>query len=152
MSSPFGANLDEVPGSDAIYARRGEQPWKLVFLGLYWQRKGGDIALKAFETLRKRGVNAELTIVGSQPPETIDQVHVRIIPYLDKRRARDRATLREILLSSHVMLFPNVRRLLSNCTVRSSGVWDSRRRGRRRRYQHDCDRTHRAAHATLQHA
>ena len=48
---PFGANLDDVPTADQIYQKCDRRPWKIVFIGLYWHRKGGDIALKAFDAL-----------------------------------------------------------------------------------------------------
>jgi glycosyltransferase involved in cell wall biosynthesis len=103
---PYGANLDDIPDKSQIFHKCGRQPWKLVFIGFYWHRKGGDIALKAFDVLRRRGIDAELIIIGAPPPESVDGRTIRIIPFLDKRRSRDRAALREILLSSHVMLFP----------------------------------------------
>jgi len=103
---PYGANLDEVPESDAIFRKCGQRPWKLVFIGFYWHRKGGDIAIKAFEVLRKRNVDAELPIIGAEPPEPVNGLPIRAIRFLDKRKAADRARLNGILLSSHVMLFP----------------------------------------------
>jgi glycosyltransferase involved in cell wall biosynthesis len=51
-------------------------------------------------------VSAELTIIGSEPPEPINGLPIQAIRFLDKRNAIDRARLNEILLSSHVMLFP----------------------------------------------
>lgn len=104
---PYGANLIMVPDSMEIYHKCEGRPWKLVFIGLYWHRKGGDLALKAFDALRKRGVDAELTFIGTEPPEGHGGLPVRVMGFLDKRKARDRRTLREILLSSHVMLFPS---------------------------------------------
>jgi glycosyltransferase involved in cell wall biosynthesis len=103
---PYGANFDEVPDANLIFRKCGERPWKLVFIGLYWHRKGGDIAIKALETLRKRNVDVELTIIGTEPPEPVNGLPLRVIRFLDKSKAADRARLNEILLSSHVMLFP----------------------------------------------
>jgi len=103
---PWGANLEEVPDEQAIFAKWGRRPWKLVLVGLYWHRKGGDIALKAFRALRARGLEAELTIIGMTPPERVDGAAIRVIPYLNKHKPRDRRILQEILLSSHAMLFP----------------------------------------------
>ena len=104
---PYGANLDDVPDECALYKKCERRPWQIAFIGFYWHRKGGDIALKAFESLCKSGVDAELTIIGTEPPERQDMPGLRVIPFLDKRKARDQRTLREILLSTHFMLFPS---------------------------------------------
>ncbi len=104
---PYGANLLMVPDANEIYNKCDRRPWNIVFIGLYWHRKGGDIALKAFEALRSRGVDVEMTFIGTEPPEGHGGLPVRALRFLDKRRARDRKTLRKILLSSHVMLFPS---------------------------------------------
>jgi glycosyltransferase involved in cell wall biosynthesis len=72
-----------------------------------WHRKGGDIAVEAVEVLAKHGVNAELTIVGSTPPQKPKLPGVRVVPFIDKRRERGRRTFREILLESHFMIFPS---------------------------------------------
>jgi glycosyltransferase involved in cell wall biosynthesis len=103
---PYGANLDDVPSADAVFRKCDKRPWKFVFIGMFWHRKGGDITIKAFEALRKRGVNAELTIIGSEPPEAINGLPIQVIPFLDKHKGADRERLNKILLSSHVMFFP----------------------------------------------
>jgi glycosyltransferase involved in cell wall biosynthesis len=104
---PYGANVNEVPDIDELRKRQFQPPWKLVFIGVNWHRKGGDIALRAFEALRGRGVEVELTVIGSEPPGEDNELPVRIIRNLDKRRSRDRTLFREILLASHAMLFPS---------------------------------------------
>ncbi len=104
---PFGANLMNV--MDAVHTREkiGKLPWKIVFLGMYWHRKGGDIAVEALKLLRSRGIQAELTIVGTTPSEEIDLPGVRVFPFIDKRKAHGRQQFRDILVNSHFMIFPS---------------------------------------------
>jgi glycosyltransferase involved in cell wall biosynthesis len=41
---------------------------KLLFIGVEWERKGGQIALDALHALQRSGIPAALTIVGCMPP------------------------------------------------------------------------------------
>ncbi len=68
---PFGANLPLIPTDDALrraIAERGRGPCRLLFVGVDWQRKGGDIAIAVARRLNDRGVACELDVVGAQPP------------------------------------------------------------------------------------
>ena len=103
---PYGANLDDVSEAAETTEKCGKLPWKITFIGLDWKRKGGDVALKAFEILRKNGLESELTIIGCEPPRMPTIPGVSVIPFLDKRHLQDRRKLKQILLSSHFLLFP----------------------------------------------
>jgi len=104
---PFGANVEEVPKPIETMKKLGAAPWRIVFLGLDWQRKGGDIAIAAFRELLRSHPTAELTIIGSQPPTSKTPPSTRVIPFLNKRTVRGRREFNDILLSSHFMLFPS---------------------------------------------
>lgn len=64
--APFGANLDAPPARAPL--RSNEGPLKLLFVGYDWRRKGGDTVLDAFALLRRTLGDAELHIVGCEPP------------------------------------------------------------------------------------
>lgn len=106
---PMGANIDELPSFDEIVSLRGagtKRYCKLLFLGVDWHRKGGDIALAALRELRSRGISASLTVVGCSPPSGISDPDLYVIPFLDKSVPQQRQRLRELLVSSDFMLFP----------------------------------------------
>ncbi|MFZ4594998.1 MAG: glycosyltransferase family 4 protein [Verrucomicrobiaceae bacterium] len=68
---PFGANCpspfhDEAEAIAALEAKP-TSPLRLLFVGIDWERKGGPLTLDIIQELRRRGVNAELTIVGCNP-------------------------------------------------------------------------------------
>ena len=68
---PFGANLSQVPTSAQVETwrrSRPKQPCKLLFIGVDWYRKGGDLALAIAQDLNQRGFKSELTLVGGHPP------------------------------------------------------------------------------------
>ena len=37
---------------------------KILFVGLTWKRKGGDIVLETIDILDKKGYNVDLTVCG----------------------------------------------------------------------------------------
>lgn len=106
---PYGANLDAPTTAELAAAKQvvssGDR-CRLLFIGVNWEWKGGRIAYDALHALRDAGVDAGLTIVGCEPPATLDRTHVRVFPRLDKRVAADRDQLRELLLHADFHLFP----------------------------------------------
>ena len=109
---PMGANLDEIPLVAEIRAARqsgvSSKP-RLLFVGVDWERKGGDVALAAMRELRSRGIDARLTVVGCSPPAAAKDAHLQVIPFLNKSVPEDRKQLKELFLSSDFMLFPTRR-------------------------------------------
>jgi glycosyltransferase involved in cell wall biosynthesis len=68
---PFGANINyDISESEIknLIENRSSEKCKLLFMGVDWTRKGGDIAIKVAEELNRSGLKTELTIVGCQPP------------------------------------------------------------------------------------
>ncbi|MBD3367656.1 MAG: glycosyltransferase [Candidatus Eisenbacteria bacterium] len=102
---PYGPNLDAIP--DAAVARRhSTDVCRLLFIGVDWVRKGGDIALGTLRALRERGIPAELVIVGCAPPDDPDVPGVRLMGRLDKSSTRDVRVLDELFASSTFLLLP----------------------------------------------
>jgi len=67
---PFGANLS---GSrdrlqvEQLISRRSHNRCRLLFVGIDWYRKGGDIALEVAKELNRAGLECELAVVGCHP-------------------------------------------------------------------------------------
>jgi len=67
---PFGANIEcdrSLDDIKAIVDSRPSSQCNLLFLGVDWFRKGGDIALEVARELNQQGLNTKLTVVGCQP-------------------------------------------------------------------------------------
>lgn len=101
----FGANLDEVPTVAEATAHHASRPCRLLFIGKNWERKGGQIAVDTVKTLRQRGVDATLTIIGCSPAD-VDPSYVTVHPFLDKHRPRDLRVICQLLLESTFFLLP----------------------------------------------
>jgi glycosyltransferase involved in cell wall biosynthesis len=102
----FGANLDEIPPAGRVLNKKTGSFCRLLFLGVDWARKGGNIAFDTLRELNKRGVKTELTICGCIPPAGFRHENMRIIPYLNKNRAEDKKSLIDLFLNSHFLLLP----------------------------------------------
>jgi glycosyltransferase involved in cell wall biosynthesis len=103
---PCGANLDKIPAAADLY-NPATDPCRLLFLGVEWDRKGGDIALETFQWLKQKGVHVHLHIIGCVPPVNIAvEKHITVIPFLDKKNEEDVKKLQSILLQTHFLLLP----------------------------------------------
>jgi glycosyltransferase involved in cell wall biosynthesis len=106
---PMGANIDAPPSRDLVEAawreKEARAPVRLLWIGTDWERKGGELAVRATERLRERGVDARLTVVGTVPPGEVPP-WVAVVPFVDKSEARGRQQFEELLLSAHAFLLP----------------------------------------------
>ena len=102
---PYGANLD-APPREAALTPRSSGALSLLFIGVNWQRKGGDIAIEAFDALRQRGIGVRMTVIGCTPPDRARRPEITVIPFLDKNDPAQRRVLSEHYLASDIFLLP----------------------------------------------
>jgi glycosyltransferase involved in cell wall biosynthesis len=109
---PLGANLDckrTLEEVTRIVESRSTTVCKLLFIGVDWIRKGGDIAYDVVKELNARGLEATLTIVGCQPQATDPlPAYVKSFGYIDKREKRSQAIIEYLLACSHFLIVPSV--------------------------------------------
>ena len=87
---PLGAGLTSVPTRDQLVRwvkGRGRGPCRLLFVGIDWYRKGGDIAVAIAQRLASRGVPVELQVVGCDPAGAVPSF-VRSFGFLSKTDPR----------------------------------------------------------------
>jgi glycosyltransferase involved in cell wall biosynthesis len=100
----FGANIP-VPQDCTIEI--DTDVCRLLFIGVDWERKGGDKVLQTYQLLKKKGFPCTLTIIGSMPKEEPEEVDdLTVIPFLDKGRKEDLDKLCNILSESHFFVLP----------------------------------------------
>ena len=103
---PFGANMDVIPAATDLNVEPSGQ-CRLLFLGVEWDRKGGDIALETFQLLKQKGINPHLHIIGCVPPHDLSaEKNITIIPFLDKNIPEDFQQLHKIFLETDFLLLP----------------------------------------------
>ena len=86
----FGANIDQAPklknNSDKFLGSIN-----FLFLGVDWERKGGDITL---------------TICGCHPPQKIAHPNVKVIPFLNKNIKNEYDEFLRIMHQTHLLFVP----------------------------------------------
>jgi len=103
--APFGANFDIIPGPDEVKKEKN-RICQLLFLGVEWERKGGQIALDTFYALQRKGVPAHLTIIGCIPPVPVTDKDITVIPFIDRHNTEEAKRLYDITRDSDFLLLP----------------------------------------------
>jgi len=105
---PYGANIDPPtgpPDAESLIARRLHDPWRMLFIGSHWQRKGGELAVETASELVRRGHRVALDVVGCQPPRAVPPF-VTPHGFLDKRLPASRDRLTALFREAHLLILP----------------------------------------------
>lgn len=78
----------------------GEREPAILFVGSDWERKGGDVLIEAFRSVRERCPDARLWIVGSDKPD--DSPGVEVLGFV-----RDRRRIAELYSRASVYVMPS---------------------------------------------
>lgn len=101
---PFGANSIS---ENAFAKAPDQQKCRLIFIGVDWDRKGGEMALEINRKLLDLNLNSHLTIIGSVPPnELMSDDHVTIIDHLDKDSEQGAADFASNLQQADFFILP----------------------------------------------
>jgi glycosyltransferase involved in cell wall biosynthesis len=103
---PFGANLDSAPTREVALRVSDGDRCQLLFVGVDWKYKGGEIAFEALLELERSGVAADLTIVGCTPPPSVRHPHLRVFPFLNKNNESERAQLNRLYSEADFFILP----------------------------------------------
>ena len=106
----LGANMPAEYGPDEIQriiGQRGRDVCRLLFVGVDWIRKGGDLALAIVSRLHNAGVRAELTIVGANPeiPAAMRDI-AHATGFIAKDTPYGKSTIERLFAESHFLLLP----------------------------------------------
>jgi glycosyltransferase involved in cell wall biosynthesis len=109
---PFGANIESDHNIDEIKAAIESRPTdkcKLLFLGVDWFRKGGDVALEVAKKLNNSGLNTELTVVGSQSSvnENLPDF-VKFLGFIPKSTSEGKNKIYQLIADSHFLILPSI--------------------------------------------
>lgn len=108
---PWGANIDCDRDSESInniIKSKDKTPCKLLFIGVDWLRKGGDIALKIAKELNQKGLKTELLLLGCQPitDEPLPSF-VKVLGFIDKSTAEGKEQMKKLFCESHFLIMPS---------------------------------------------
>ena len=99
---PFGANIDEAPTPSS----GGDGEFNILFCGVEWERKGGDVAVDAFRHLRRSHPECKLYLVGCKPPYEITDEGIELVGFLNKNNPEEKKRLADIYASTSLLLLP----------------------------------------------
>lgn len=105
----FGANVNcnrTARDIKEIITSKDFSVCKLLFIGVDWFRKGGDIALRTAEILNDQGIQTELHIVGCTPPFDVPWF-VTLHGFISKSTKEGRKQLNKLLTESHFLILPS---------------------------------------------
>lgn len=108
---PTGVNMDcdrtEADIKDFI-SRRSRKICQLLFVGVDWHRKGGDIALDVIKKLNQLNFKSELVVVGCQPiSEEPLPDFVRVMGFINKSTEAGKQKLDNLFQESHFLIMPS---------------------------------------------
>lgn len=107
---PRGANIECDRTTEDIHnllTSRPQNLCKLLFIGVDWIRKGGNIALEVAKELNKRGFPTELSVVGCQPisNEPLPSF-IKVYGFIDRSQASGEQRVQQLLGESHFLILP----------------------------------------------
>lgn len=106
---PFGANISDPPSRDEVEAAidgRDRGRCDLLFVGVEWDRKGGEVAVAAVEAMNRAGRRTELHVVGCVPPRRLPGF-VRVHGFISKRDRAGRQRLAALYARAHFVIGPS---------------------------------------------
>jgi glycosyltransferase involved in cell wall biosynthesis len=104
----FGANEEHSPDRAEVQRLLDSRPTdvcRLLFVGMDWYRKGGEVAMKTAEHLHRRGVPVELSLVGSRPPgDSPLPDYVKPMGLITRRNPEGARQLEELYSRAHFLI------------------------------------------------
>ena len=89
-----------------VQAKKKPDTCQLLFIGVDWQRKGGEIAFETLLQLEEMCIPTELIVLGCTPPKPFLHEHMTVIPFLNKRDERQYRELNRLFATSSFMILP----------------------------------------------
>ena len=107
----FACNLKTLPDPqeiNEIVSHRTSTIIKLLFIGVDWQRKGGDDAVAVVENLNSRGFQTVMFVVGTEIPAH-HRSNENLIPFgfVDKNSTEGETQLTTLLKESSFLIIPS---------------------------------------------
>lgn len=108
---PFGSNIPVQHTEDDLAkvarqkraSRRNE--CELLFVGVDWERKGGDVAVETARLLNESGIKTKLRVIGSQPKNPVPDF-VDLLGFMNKSSAEELRKMTELFRAADFFILP----------------------------------------------
>ena len=104
----FGANIDESDLlSNTLKYAEGETI-NILFSGVEWERKGGDIAVETVRLLNERGIKSQLVIAGIKklPQQYVGLPYINYVGFLNKNNPEEYKRYVQLWRDATIFLLP----------------------------------------------
>ncbi|MGI9455846.1 MAG: glycosyltransferase family 4 protein, partial [Aeoliella sp.] len=102
----WGGNLDSLPTPIDKSQVMGDGDVQFLFVGLDWERKGGELAVEMVNLLRAAGIKASLTVVGAKIPKKSRSPFVQSVGMLNRANPEESAHLDELFQAADFYVHP----------------------------------------------
>lgn len=107
----YGANIECdrcLEDIKLFVSSRSKSKCQLLFIGVDWVRKGGDVALAVARRLNELNLDTELIVVGCKPEvnEPLPDF-VKYLGFIDKTSSEGRLRLANLMQMSHFLILPS---------------------------------------------
>lgn len=103
-----GGNVTVPADIDSILSRKQCEQCRLLFIGIDWERKGGDVAIETLDALARAGIDAMLTVCSAKVPTAVRKHEgVRFEGFLNKDNPAEAERYHELLCEAHFILVPS---------------------------------------------
>ncbi|WP_414543549.1 glycosyltransferase family 4 protein [Nostoc sp. CCY0012] len=123
---PRGANLElqsdrTIKDIKFLIKSRGTDIYKFIFIGVDWNRKGGNVALEISKELKKQGFNIELKLIGDLPKlrENMPDF-VKPLGYINKSSVEGKKYFYNLLSDSHFLILPTQADVTPNVLIEAN--------------------------------
>ena len=107
---PFGANIQSSPtiaGINEIINKKEHDVCHLLFVGVEWERKGGDIAVDTARLLHEKGFPVVLHIAGVGQHDVPDMPYIKHHGFISKKTPEGARELDALFMQAHFLLLPS---------------------------------------------
>lgn len=104
----FGANIDDSDLTPNTATYTSGETVNILFSGVEWKRKGGDVAVETVRLLNEWGIKARLVIAGIRKlPEPYEGLpYIDYVGFLDKNHPEEYRRYVQLWQETHLFLLP----------------------------------------------
>ena len=103
----FGANLESDVMGKIVKDYAGKRKFTILFSGVHWKRKGGDVAVECCDELIRLDYDVELIVAGVDVPASCQRDYIRSVGFLNKNVEKEYKEYVKIMEEADFLLFPS---------------------------------------------
>jgi glycosyltransferase involved in cell wall biosynthesis len=107
VAIPYGANLADPPSREQAVDTSARDRCRLLWIGVEWRRKGGQLTYETMVELNRRGLDAEMVVVGATPPADCDHPNLTAHGFLNKQVPEQLATYESLWREAAFFMLPS---------------------------------------------